>query len=72
MWIRLEGKGGKLLDIPAHHQLEALLNAYIDAAEIRADKKGPLFSAAVGRTRTLASKAMSRADVYRLIRKARS
>jgi site-specific recombinase XerD len=69
MWIRLEEKGGKILEIPAHHQLEAFLKAYIDAAEIRSDKKGPLFRAAVGRTRTLSSKAMSRADVYRMIRR---
>jgi site-specific recombinase XerD len=69
MWIRLKEKGGKILEIPAHHQLVTYLSAYIDAVEIRADKKGPLFRAAVGRTRMLASKAMSRADVYRMIRR---
>ena len=69
MWIRLEEKGGKVLDIPAHHQLEASLNAYLDGAGIRADKRAPLFRAVAGKTRMLTSRAMSRADVYRMIRR---
>jgi hypothetical protein len=32
--------------MPCHHKLEQYLDAYITAAGIRADRKGPLFRAA--------------------------
>ena len=69
MWVRLEEKGGKVLDIPAHHELEVFVNVYLDAAGIRAERKGPLFRAAAGKTRTLASRSMSRADAYRMVQR---
>jgi site-specific recombinase XerC len=31
-WVRLHEKGGKRHEMPAHHTLEAYLDAYIDAA----------------------------------------
>jgi integrase/recombinase XerD len=31
-WVRLHEKGGKRRELPAHHNLEAYLDAYIDAA----------------------------------------
>ena len=34
-WVRLHEKGGKRHEMPAHHNLEAYLDAYIDAAGIR-------------------------------------
>jgi hypothetical protein len=34
-WVRLHEKGGKRHEMPAHHTLEAYLDAYIDAAGIR-------------------------------------
>src|SRR5690348_10805611 len=40
-WVRLHEKGGKRHELPAHHNLEAYLDAYIEAAGIRDDKKGP-------------------------------
>src|SRR5258708_32530250 len=36
-WVRLHEKGGKRHEMPAHHTLEAYLDAYIDAAGIRRD-----------------------------------
>jgi integrase len=33
-WVRLHEKGGKLHGLPAHHNLDAWLHAYIDAAGI--------------------------------------
>ena len=45
-WVRLHEKGGKRHEMPAHHNLEAYLDAYIEAAGIRDDKKGPLFRSA--------------------------
>jgi integrase/recombinase XerD len=67
LWVRLEEKGGKILEIPVHPNLEASLNAYLDAAGIRADKRGPLFRTALGKTRKLSEKRMSRSDVYRMV-----
>lgn len=32
MWIRLEDKGGKVLELPAHHELEADVAAYLEPA----------------------------------------
>ena len=41
-WVRLHEKGGKRHDMPAHHNLEAYLDAYIDAAGIRDEEKPPV------------------------------
>jgi len=40
-WLRLHEKGGKEHAMPAHHTLEEYLDAYIQAAGIDADPKGP-------------------------------
>jgi site-specific recombinase XerD len=55
--------------MPAHHNLEAYLDAYLDAGALRAAKKTFLFRSAFGRTGTLTDKAMSRVDVWRMIRR---
>jgi site-specific recombinase XerD len=49
--VRLHEKGGKVHEMPVHHTLEEYLDAYIEAAGIAEDKKGPLFRTAPGRTR---------------------
>jgi hypothetical protein len=46
--------------MPAHHTLEAYLDAYIQAAGIGDQGKSPLFRSAVGRTDTLTDKAIDR------------
>ena len=68
-WVRLHEKGGKLHDIPAHHKLEEFLDAYLDAAQLRDQKKGPLFRVAKGKTKTLLLKRMTRRDVYEMVRR---
>ena len=40
-WVRLHEKGGKRHEMPAHHNLEAYLDAYIEAAGIRDNPRGP-------------------------------
>ena len=40
-WVRLHEKGGKRHEMPAHHTLEAYLDAYIEAAGIRDGGKSP-------------------------------
>jgi integrase len=48
-WLRLHEKGGKVNEMGCHHKLEEYLDAYIAAAGIADDKKGPLFRAAIVR-----------------------
>ena len=48
-WLRLHEKGGKNHEMPVHHTLEAYLDAYVRAAGIGEDKKGPLFRAALAK-----------------------
>jgi integrase/recombinase XerD len=68
-WVRLHEKGGKRHEMPAHHNLEAYLDAYIETADIRGDSKGPLFRSAAGRTGTLTENRMNRVDAWRMIQR---
>jgi len=68
-WLRLHEKGGKRHDMPAHHTLEAYLDAYIDAAGLRDNGKSPLFRSAVWHSHTLTDKAMHRVDAWRMIQR---
>ena len=43
-WFRLHEKGGKRHEVPAHHNAEAYLDAYLEAAGIGEDKKGAAVS----------------------------
>jgi integrase len=42
-WVRLHEKGGKRHEMPCHHNLEAYLDAYLEAAGIGDAKKGFAF-----------------------------
>ena len=67
-WVRLHEKGGKYNEVPANHKLDTHLEAYITAAGLAGDPKGPLFRTAAGKDGDkLARRAMSQADVYRMI-----
>ena len=52
-----------------HHKLEEYLDAYIAAAGIADNKKGPLFRAAIGRTGKLSDRPMSRVDAWYMVRR---
>ena len=68
-WLRLHEKNGKLNEMPCHHKLEGFLDAYIEAAGLFKDKKGPLFRSAAGKTGSLTVKPMSRSDVWQMVRR---
>jgi site-specific recombinase XerD len=68
-WVRLHEKGGKRHEMPAHHNLEAYLDAYIKTAGIGEAGKATLFRSAAGRTGTLTEKPMNRVDAWRMIQR---
>ncbi len=68
-WVRLREKGGRHHEMPAHHTLQEYLDAYIEAAGIVGDRRGPLFRTAEGRTGRLNGQAMAQPDVYRMIQR---
>jgi integrase len=67
-WIRLHEKGGKRHEVPAHHNAEAYLDAYLDAAGIRDEKKSPLFRS-VDHWRKITANPMTRTDVLRMVKR---
>jgi site-specific recombinase XerD len=68
-WVRLHEKGAKRHEMPAHHNLEAYLDAYIKAAGIGDQGKSPLFRSAVGRTGTPTETPMNRVDAWRMVQR---
>ena len=56
--------------VPAHHSAQEYVDAYLEAAELGEDRKGPLFrSCEVGRQDRLEDRAMSRATALRMIKR---
>ncbi len=69
-WVQLHEKGGKLHSLPCHHNLDAYLEAYISAAGIAGDAKGPLFRTALNRAGDeLTSNPLWQQDAYRMIQR---
>lgn len=68
-WIRLHEKGGKFHEVPAHHNAEAYLDAYIRATGATENPKSPLFRTAVGKSGGLTENPMTRQDVLRMIKR---
>ena len=68
-WVRLHEKGGKEHAMPAHHNLEAWMDAYLHAADLADQRKTPLFRTTRGRTGVLTAEGMTRVDAWRMIRR---
>jgi integrase len=68
-WLRLHEKNGKVNEMPCHHKLEEYLDAYIKAAGVADDRKGPLFRSAIGKTKKLGAGTLSRTDVWYMVRR---
>jgi hypothetical protein len=66
-WFRLHEKGGKRHEVPAHHLAEAYVDAYLDKAGLRDDRKRWLFRA-VNRKRQLTIRRLHEVDVFRMIK----
>jgi site-specific recombinase XerD len=67
--LRLNEKGGKVHEMPAHHNLEAYLDAYMHAAGLFGAQETPLFRSADWHGGALTALPMHRIDVWRMIRR---
>ncbi|SRR5581483_926819 len=68
-FIRLHEKGGKYHEVPVHHKAEIFLDEYLHAAGIAGEKNSPLFRSAGGKGRDLTKNAMSRIDVWAMVKR---
>jgi integrase/recombinase XerD len=67
-WFRLHEKGGKRHKVPAHHNAERYVDAYLDAAGIAGQKKTPIFRS-FDSHRKLIDRPMDRNDALRMIKR---
>jgi site-specific recombinase XerD len=67
-WIRLHEKNGKRHEVPAHHNADEYLDAYIQAAKIEADKKSPLFRS-IDWNGCITDRQMTRNDALRMVKR---
>ena len=68
-WVRLHEKGGKRLEMPCHHNLEASLERYLEVTGRRGQPKAVLFPTAPGKRGQLTERALQQHEVYRMIRR---
>ena len=69
-WLRLHEKNSKTIEMPAHHNLEAYIDAYLEAAGIRDDRKGPLFRLLDARAhKELTARPLTRLHVWQLVKR---
>jgi site-specific recombinase XerD len=68
-WFRLHEKGGKRHDMPAHHKAEEFVDAYLEAAKLWEEKKEPIFRAALGKTKRLSTRRMTRHAALKMIQR---
>ena len=69
LWVRLHEKGGKRHEMPCHHNLETYLHAYIEAAGLGGDLKGPLFRTIGRGTDQLTATPLPQANAYAMVRR---
>src|SRR5262249_23615884 len=68
-WMRFHEKGGKLHEMPAHHNLEAYIDIYLKTTGIENDAKSPLFRSVRGKSGSPTQNGLSQPDIWRMIRK---
>ena len=67
-WLRLHEKGGKFHQVPAHHNAEQYLDAYLEAAGIGNEKDTPLWRS-MTKGGAVTPNRMSRVDVFRMVKR---
>ena len=67
-WLRLHEKGGKFHQVPAHHNAEQYLDAYLEAAGIAGEKGTPLWRS-MTKGGVVNPNRMNRVDVFRMVKR---
>jgi integrase/recombinase XerD len=68
-WFRLREKGGKRHDMPAHHKAEEYVDVYLEAAGLKDQKRQPLFRKAIGKSKRLSDRRMSRYAALKMVQR---
>ncbi len=69
LWVRLHEKGGKVVEMPCHHTLEAYLEAYLEAGGLRDYPRSPLFRTIARGTGILSNTPLPQANAYAMIQR---
>ncbi|MBY5551727.1 tyrosine-type recombinase/integrase [Rhizobium leguminosarum] len=69
LWVRLHEKGGKQVELPCHHSLEAYLDEYIDAAGLKDTPRAPLFQTIRRGAGRLSGNALPQANAYAMVQR---
>jgi site-specific recombinase XerD len=67
-WLRLHEKGGKRHEVPAHHNADEYLDAYLTDSGITSEKRSPLFRS-INRSGRITERGMTRNDALRMIKR---
>lgn len=69
LWVRLHEKGGKQVELPCHHSLEAYLDDFIDAAGLQGTPRAPLFQTIRRGTDKFSGNPLPQANAYAMIQR---
>lgn len=67
-WLRLDEKGGKHHEVPAHHSAQAYLDDYLEVAGIAGDPHSPLFRT-LDRRRRLTAARLDRREALAMVKR---
>lgn len=69
LWVRLHEKGGKQVELPCHHSLEAFLDDFIEAAGLHGTPRAPLFQTIRRGTDKFSGNTLPQANAYAMIQR---
>jgi len=69
LWIRLYEKGGKVHEMPCHHNLELYLAEYIESAGFDSDSDSPLFPTIDRKTKVLSDRYLHRVECFQMVKR---
>ncbi len=68
-WFRVQEKGGKFHEVPAHHNAEAYVDAYLTAAGLGSEQKTPLFRTVRGKSGRLNGNRHNRFEAFQMVKR---
>lgn len=69
LWLRLHEKGGKCIDIPCHHNLEAYLSEYLAKSGLGGTPRAPLFQSLNGARTALTGRTLSQPLAWAMVQR---